>query len=117
MIREPQDEQIDSFEKLEFYPGALFYLSRVARELDFELVMVTNQDGLGTKAFPEETFHPVHNLIIKTFANEGVVFDKQFIDRASRKTTRLTGSHVPDCYRTIFRKPMTWRIHLSSEID
>ncbi len=82
MIREPEDEQIDSFEKLEFYPGALFYLSKIARELDFELVMVTNQDGLGTETFPEETFHPVHNLIIKTFANEGVLFDKQFIDRS-----------------------------------
>lgn len=82
MIREPEDEQIDSFEKLEFYPGALFYLSKIARELDFELVMVTNQDGLGTEAFPEDNFHPVHNLIVRTFANEGVVFDKQFIDRS-----------------------------------
>jgi imidazoleglycerol-phosphate dehydratase/histidinol-phosphatase len=82
MIREPEDEQIDSFEKLEFYPGALFYLAKIARELDFELVMVTNQDGLGTESFPEETFHPVHDLIVKTFANEGVVFDQQFIDRS-----------------------------------
>jgi len=82
MIREPEDEQIDSFEKLEFYPGALYYLSRIARELDFELVMVTNQDGLGTASFPEDTFHPVHNLIVNTFANEGVVFEKQFIDRS-----------------------------------
>lgn len=82
MIREPEDEQIDSFEKLEFYPGALFYLSKIARELDFEMVMVTNQDGLGTESFPEETFHPVHNLIVKTFANEGVIFDRQFIDRS-----------------------------------
>ena len=82
MIREPADEQIDSFEKLEFYPGALYYLSKIARELDYELVMVTNQDGLGTEAFPEDTFHPVHNLIINTFANEGVVFDRQFIDRS-----------------------------------
>ena len=82
MIREPEDEQIDSFEKLEFYPEALYYLSKIARELDFELVMVTNQDGLGTEAFPEDTFHPVHNLIVRTFANEGVIFDKQFIDRS-----------------------------------
>ncbi len=82
MIREPEDEQIDSFEKLEFYPGALYYLSKIARELDYELVMVTNQDGLGTDAFPEDTFHPVHNLIVRTFANEGVIFDKQFIDRS-----------------------------------
>ncbi len=82
MIREPEDEQIDSFEKLEFYPKALFYLSKIAAELDFELVMITNQDGLGTEAFPEATFHPVHNFIIETFENEGVVFDKQFIDRS-----------------------------------
>ncbi len=80
LTREPEDEQIDSFEKLEFYPGALFYLARIASELDFELVMVTNQDGLGTPSFPEEDFHPVHDFIVKTFANEGVVFDKQFID-------------------------------------
>jgi len=85
MIREPEDEQIDSFAKLEFYPGALFYLSKIANELDFELVMVTNQDGLGTEAFPEETFHPVHDFIVKTFANEGVVFSKQYIDRSFPK--------------------------------
>ena len=82
LIREPEDEQIDSFEKLEFYPKALFYLSKIAAELDFELVMITNQDGLGTDAFPEETFHPVHNFIIETFENEGVIFDKQFVDRS-----------------------------------
>lgn len=80
LIREPEDEQIDSFEKLEFYPGAICYLSKIAAELDFELVMVTNQDGLGTPAFPEETFRPVHDFILKTFSNEGVVFDRQFID-------------------------------------
>lgn len=85
MIREPEDEQIDSFAKLEFYPGALFYLSKIANELDFELVMITNQDGLGTEAFPEETFHPVHDFIVKTFANEGVVFSKQYIDRSFPK--------------------------------
>ena len=85
MIREPEDEQIDSFAKLEFYPGALFYLSKIANELDFELVMVTNQDGLGTEAFPEESFHPVHDFIVKTFANEGVVFSKQYIDRSFPK--------------------------------
>jgi len=82
MIKEPADEQIDSFEKLEFYPKALFYLSKIATELDFELVMVTNQDGLGTAAYPEDTFYPVHNFIMETFANEGVVFDQEFIDRS-----------------------------------
>ena len=85
MIREPEDEQIDSFEKLEFYPKALFYLSKIAEELDFELVMITNQDGLGTEVFPEETFYPVHNFIIDTFKNEGVCFKKQFIDRSFAK--------------------------------
>ena len=82
MIKEPADEQIDSFEKLVFYPKALYYLSKIASELDFELVMISNQDGLGTAAYPENTFYPVHNFILETFANEGVVFDKEFIDRS-----------------------------------
>ncbi|MGI9530762.1 bifunctional histidinol-phosphatase/imidazoleglycerol-phosphate dehydratase HisB [Lutimonas sp.] len=82
MIKEPADEQIDSFEKLVFYPKALYYLSKIAAELDFELVMITNQDGLGTESFPEDTFYPVHHFILDTFANEGVVFDKEFIDRS-----------------------------------
>jgi len=85
MIKEPADEQIDSFEKLEFYPKALYYLSKIADELDFELVMITNQDGLGTEVFPEDTFYPVHNFIIDTFKNEGVVFEKQYIDRSFPK--------------------------------
>lgn len=82
MIKEPADEQIDSFDKLEFYPKALFYLSKIAREMDFELVMITNQDGLGTEAFPEELFRPIHDFIIETFKNEGVEFEKQFIDNS-----------------------------------
>jgi imidazoleglycerol-phosphate dehydratase/histidinol-phosphatase len=81
MIKEPADEQIDSFEKLEFYPGALQYLPKIAAELDYELVMVTNQDGLGTSSFPENTFWPVHEFILKTFENEGVKFSSIFIDR------------------------------------
>ena len=85
MIKEPADEQIDGFEKLEFYPKALFYLSKIASELDFELVMVTNQDGLGTTSFPEATFHHVHNFIMKTFANEGVQFSEEIIDRSFAK--------------------------------
>ena len=82
LIREPHDEQVDSFEKLEFYPGALIYLAKIATEMDFELVMVTNQDGLGTEAFPEETFYPAHDFMVRTFANEGVVFARQLIDRS-----------------------------------
>jgi imidazoleglycerol-phosphate dehydratase/histidinol-phosphatase len=85
IIKETPDEQIDSFEKLTFYPKSLFYLSKIATELDFELVMITNQDGLGTSVFPENTFWPVHNLIIQTFENEGVVFSEQFIDRTFAK--------------------------------
>jgi imidazoleglycerol-phosphate dehydratase/histidinol-phosphatase len=81
IIKEPADEQIDAFEKVTFYPKSLTYLSKIATELDFKLVMVTNQDGLGTASFPEETFWPVHNFILKTFENEGVVFDDVLIDK------------------------------------
>ena len=80
LIIEPADEQVDSLEKLEFYPRVFQYLSRIANELEYELVMVTNQDGLGTDAFPEETFWPVQNKIIRAFENEGVVFDDILID-------------------------------------
>ncbi|MHC8948282.1 bifunctional histidinol-phosphatase/imidazoleglycerol-phosphate dehydratase HisB [Sphingobacterium hungaricum] len=81
MITEPEDEQIDSFAKLQFYPGALQYLPRIAKELDFELVLVTNQDGLGTDSHPEENFWPVHEFIKNTFAGEGVIFANEHIDR------------------------------------
>ena len=80
IIKETVDEQIDSFEKMIFYPKCIPYLSKIAQELDFELVMITNQDGLGTQSFPEETFWPVHNFILKTYENDGVFFDKIFID-------------------------------------
>lgn len=82
MIKEPYDEQVDSFEKLVFYPKVLTYLPKIAKELDFELIMVTNQDGLGTDAYPEDDFWPTHNFILKTFKNEGVVFKEQIIDRS-----------------------------------
>ncbi|WP_353195368.1 bifunctional histidinol-phosphatase/imidazoleglycerol-phosphate dehydratase HisB [Parapedobacter defluvii] len=81
LIIEPEDEQIDSFAKLKFYPGALQYLPRIANELDFELVLVSNQDGLGTDSHPEANFWPVHRFIIDTFAGEGVVFAAEHIDR------------------------------------
>jgi len=81
IIRETVDEQIDAFEKMLFYPKAFTFLGKIAKELDYELVMITNQDGLGTDVFPEETFWPVHNFILKSFENEGVVFDKVFLDR------------------------------------
>jgi imidazoleglycerol-phosphate dehydratase / histidinol-phosphatase len=82
LILEPSDYQIDAFEKLEFYPGALSNLGKIAKELDYELVMVSNQDGLGTASFPEETFWPVQQFILKTFENEGVVFQNIHIDRS-----------------------------------
>ncbi|MFD1316270.1 bifunctional histidinol-phosphatase/imidazoleglycerol-phosphate dehydratase HisB [Namhaeicola litoreus] len=80
LIKEPEDLQVDGFEKLVFYPKVFSNLSKIVKEFDFELVMITNQDGLGTDSFPESTFWPVHNLIIKTFENEGVFFEEQFID-------------------------------------
>ncbi|MCK0131184.1 bifunctional histidinol-phosphatase/imidazoleglycerol-phosphate dehydratase HisB [Flavobacteriaceae bacterium F08102] len=95
LIKEPIGEQVDGFDKLTFYPKAMTYLSKIAKELDFELVMVTNQDGLGTDAFPEETFWPVHNFIIRCFENEGVVFDEVCIDRTfpnENATTRKPGT-------------------------
>jgi imidazoleglycerol-phosphate dehydratase/histidinol-phosphatase len=81
IIKETIDEQIDAFEKMIFYPKAFTYLGKIAKELEYELVMITNQDGLGTDVFPEETFWPVHNFILKSFENEGVVFDKIFLDK------------------------------------
>ncbi|MBT8257756.1 MAG: bifunctional histidinol-phosphatase/imidazoleglycerol-phosphate dehydratase HisB [Bacteroidia bacterium] len=90
MIMEPSDEQIDSFEKLKFYPEVFQYLGKVAKELDFELVMVTNQDGLGTDSFPESTFWPVHEFIMKTFEDQGVHFDEVYIDRTFAKDNAPT---------------------------
>jgi imidazoleglycerol-phosphate dehydratase/histidinol-phosphatase len=90
LAKEPNDEQLDSFEKLVFYPKVFTYLSKIAKELDFELVMVTNQDGLGTAAFPEDTFWPVHNLILQSFENEGVVFSEVLIDRTFAKDNAPT---------------------------
>lgn len=81
MIKETIDEQIDAFDKMIFYPKAFTFLGKIAKELDYELVMITNQDGLGSDVFPEDTFWPVHNFIMKSFENEGVVFDKVFLDR------------------------------------
>ncbi|MHB1146554.1 MAG: bifunctional histidinol-phosphatase/imidazoleglycerol-phosphate dehydratase HisB [Lutibacter sp.] len=81
MVLEPSDYQLDSFEKLEFYPKVFQYLGKIASELEFELVMVTNQDGLGTDSHPEINFWPVHNLIMKAFENEGVVFKEVLIDK------------------------------------
>jgi imidazoleglycerol-phosphate dehydratase/histidinol-phosphatase len=81
LIKEPADEQIDSFEKLIFYPGIFTFLSKIAKELSYELVMVTNQDGLGTESYPEDTFWPVHNFIMNTMEQEGIVFKEVLIDK------------------------------------
>ena len=82
VIEPPVDYQLDSFEKLEFYPKVFRNLHFIRTRLDFELVMVTNQDGLGTASFPEDTFWPVHNLMLKSFAGEGITFDDICIDRS-----------------------------------
>lgn len=82
VIEPPVDYQLDSLEKLEFYPKVMRNLGFIRSRLDFEFVMVTNQDGLGTLSFPEETFWPAHNLMLKTLAGEGITFDDICIDRS-----------------------------------
>jgi imidazoleglycerol-phosphate dehydratase/histidinol-phosphatase len=101
LIKEPKDYQIDAFEKLIFYPYVFQYMAKIARELDFELVMVSNQDGLGTNSFPEETFWPVQNFIIDSFEREGVVFSKVIIDKtfaSENKPTRKPGTALLSAY-------------------
>jgi imidazoleglycerol-phosphate dehydratase/histidinol-phosphatase len=82
---EPEDYQLDAFDKLIFYPQVFTYLGKIARELDYTLVMVTNQDGLGTESFPENTFWPVHNLLLKSLEQEGIFFEEILIDRSLPK--------------------------------
>ncbi len=82
VVEPPVDYQLDSLEKLEFVPGVFKNMHFIAKNLDYELVMVTNQDGLGTDSFPEDTFWPAHNKMLKAFENEGVVFDDILIDRS-----------------------------------
>ncbi|MBN8673317.1 MAG: bifunctional histidinol-phosphatase/imidazoleglycerol-phosphate dehydratase HisB [Chitinophagales bacterium] len=95
LIKEaPPTYQLDSFDKLEFYPGMFSWMRKIAQELDYELVMVTNQDGLGTASFPEDTFWPVHNFVMKSLANEGIEFSAVHIDRtfpADNAPTRKPG--------------------------
>lgn len=95
VIEPPVDYQLDSLEKLEFYPMVFQYLSKIASETDFELVMVTNQDGLGTDSFPEDTFWPAHNKMLKALENEGIVFNDILIDRSfpeDKAPTRKPGT-------------------------
>jgi len=90
LIKEPDDEQIDSIDKLIFYPKALYYLSKIATELDFELIMVTNQDGLGTQSHPEENFWPIHNLIMRTLEGESIFFKEVIIDKTFAHDNAIT---------------------------
>ncbi|MCH2197801.1 MAG: bifunctional histidinol-phosphatase/imidazoleglycerol-phosphate dehydratase HisB [Flavobacteriales bacterium] len=82
LVKEPADEQVDNINKIDFLPGVFTYLSKIARELDYELVMVTNQDGLGTPSFPREDFQPVHDLIVRSLESEGIKFNKILIDES-----------------------------------
>lgn len=86
----PPTYQLDSFDKLTFYPGMFEYMGRIAREFDYELVIVTNQDGLGTEAFPEDTFWPLHNLVMKSLEGEGIHFHATYIDRSFPKDNAPT---------------------------
>jgi imidazoleglycerol-phosphate dehydratase/histidinol-phosphatase len=91
LIKEaPPTYQLDSFVKLEFYPDMFLYMRKIAQELDYELVMVTNQDGLGTSDFPEDTFWPVHNLVMTSLKNEAIHFDEVFIDKTFAKDNAPT---------------------------
>ncbi|NQX98392.1 MAG: bifunctional histidinol-phosphatase/imidazoleglycerol-phosphate dehydratase HisB [Flavobacteriales bacterium] len=99
VIEPPVDYQLDSLEKLEFYPGVFQGLSKIVNELDYELVMVTNQDGLGTDSFPEATFWPAHNKMLQAFKNEGIEFSDILIDKSFPEDNALT------------RKPRTGLLH------
>ena len=90
LIKEPADYQVDSFEKLEFYPKVFQGLGKIAKDLDYELVLVTNQDGLGTKVYPENTFWPVQNFIMRTLKEEGIVFAEEIIDKTFAKDNQPT---------------------------
>ena len=96
LIKEaPPTYQLDDFSKLEFYPDMFYYLRKIAEELNYELVMVTNQDGLGTASFSEETFWPLQNFVMKSLANESVIFAEVIIDRtlpADNAPTRKPGT-------------------------
>ncbi len=86
----PPTYQLDAFSKLEFYPHVFEYLGKIVNEFDFELVMVTNQDGLGTAAFPEDCFWPIQHFILRALDNEGITFSEIFIDRSFANENKLT---------------------------
>lgn len=90
LIEEPEDQQVDSFSKLKFYPKVFKALSQISELTDFQLVLVTNQDGLGTKEYPEQIFWPIHNFVMDSLANEGIKFSEQIIDRTFAKDNANT---------------------------
>jgi imidazoleglycerol-phosphate dehydratase/histidinol-phosphatase len=95
LILEPADYQVDHIDKLNFYPGVFRWLGRIVRELDYQLVMVTNQDGLGTDSYPEEHFWPTHKAMRRALAAEGITFAEEIIDRtfaADNQPTRKPGT-------------------------
>lgn len=101
LILEPQDEQVDSFEKLKFYPKVFRNLYQIQQNLGFKLVIVTNQDGLGTSSFPEKDFWPVQDFMIETFKNEGIVFNDIVIDKtlpSDNAPTRKPGTALLEKY-------------------
>ena len=98
---EPNDFQLDAYDKLVFYPGVFQYLGNIVRDLDYQLVMVTNQDGLGTENFPESDFWPTQNFLLNTFKNEGIIFKEVFIDRtfpSDNSPTRKPGTALLESY-------------------
>ena len=107
LIKEPADEQIDAFDKLVFVEGMIANLAYIRKHTDYLFVMVSNQDGLGTASFPENTFWPVHNFILQTLKGEGVEFDDILIDR-----------HFPEDHSNM-RKPETGMVqkYLKGQYD
>ena len=90
LVLEPEDYQVDSFQKLKFYPQVFTYLSKIVKELDYELVMVTNQDGLGTDSHPEENFWTIQNFILESFESQDIKFEDIFIDKTFAKDNAPT---------------------------
>lgn len=103
LILEPEDYQVDHIDKLNFYPGVFRWLGRIVRELDYTLVMVTNQDGLGTESYPEGNFWPTHNAMLRALEAEGISFSEQIIDRtfaADNQPTRKPGTKLVEHFMT-----------------
>ncbi|MBC6995642.1 bifunctional histidinol-phosphatase/imidazoleglycerol-phosphate dehydratase HisB [Neolewinella lacunae] len=101
LILEPADYQVDHIDKLNFFPGVFRWLGRIVRELDYTLVLVTNQDGLGTASYPEASFWPTHNAMLRALEAEGITFAEQIIDRtfaADQQPTRKPGTKLLEHY-------------------